>query len=256
MTAEIDFALDDLGPADLASEQAERVLWLGDLTVLAEHHTAPHASHSYVVAHDTSATWGVPGAPQIVAIKVARDFSLGTFTLESEYHASVQFAQAWLIERGCPPEKITLAEGDFVEAADEQTLRVQQMIREGGRRWDVIDTWTRDSAPCENWTLVRDSGAAVDPVRVFLEVVDEKALTYTVREGAFPDEDTARHWLENRSTPLPPAPDEQPDATAVRARAALSRSAGYAGPRVACGLDTLPAASPLPVQQPGSGRSL
>jgi hypothetical protein len=254
VTAELDFALDDLDPADLNSEQAESVLWVGDLTVLAEHHTAPHRSHSYFVAHDASVTWGVPGAPQIAAIKVARDLSLGTFTLESEYHASVPFAQAWLIERGCPPEKIALAEGDFVEAADEQTLRVQQMIREGGQRYDVIDTWTWDFDPCENWTLVRDRGAAVDPVRVFLEVVDEKALTYTVREGAFADEDAARDWLEERSTPLPPAPEGHLGADALRARVALARSAG--APRATvCGLDTLPLPSTSAVQQPGPGRS-
>ncbi|MEE4543638.1 glycosyl hydrolase [Streptomyces sp. V4-01] len=254
MTAELDFALDDLDPADLGSEQAESLLWVGDLTVLAEHHTAPHRSHSYVVAHDTSATWGVPGSPQIAAIKVARDFNLGTFTLESEYHASVPFAQAWLIERGCPPEKIALAESDFVAPADEQTLRVQQMIRDGGQRYYVIDTWTSDFDPCENWTLARDSGAAVDPVRVFLEVVDEKALTYTVREGAFLDEDAARDWLEDRSTPLPPAPEAHLDADALRTRVALARSTGTPH-ATACGLDTLPLPSTSAVQQPSPGRS-
>ncbi|MFC4035171.1 glycosyl hydrolase [Streptomyces polygonati] len=258
MTADLDFALDDLEPADLDSEQAESLLWAGDLTVLAEHHTAPHRSHSYVVAHDTSATWGVPGAPQVAAIKVARDFGLGTFTLESEYHASVPFAQAWLIERGCPPEKIALAEGDFVEAADEQTVRVQQMIRDGGQRYDVIDTWTWDDNPCENWTLARDSAAAEKPVRVFLEVVDPATHTYTVREGAFPDEDTARDWLEDRSTPLPPAPDDHLAADALRASVALARSTGHAGSVTACGLDRIPAPAPstVSVQRPGPGRSL
>lgn len=255
MTAELDLALDGLVPADLHSEQTESVLWVGDLKVLAAHHTAPHGSHSYVVAHDTSATWGVPGAPQPVSIKVARNFRLGTFTLESEYHAGLPFAQAWLIERGCPPDKIALAEGGFVEAADEQTLRVEQAIREGGQRYEVLDTWTRDDATCENWTLVRDSGAADNPVRVFLEVVDPAARTYTVREGAFPDEGTARQWLEDRGTPLPQPPEDHRDADGVRTRVALARSTR--APRTtACGLDTLPAPFTSAVQQPGPGRSL
>lgn len=249
MTAEPDFALDDLD-----SEQAESLLWAGDLKVLAKYHTAPHGSHSYVVAHDTSATWGVPGAPQVAAIKVARNLSLGTFTMESEYHASVPFAQAWLIERGCPPERIALVEGDFAEAADEQSLRVQQMIRDGGQRYDVIDTWTWDNDPCENWTLVRDSSAAEKPVRVFLEVVDPETATYTVREGGFPDEDTARDWLEDRSSPLPQAPEDHLDADAVRTRVALARSTG-APHTTACGLDTLPAPSTSTAQRPGPGRS-
>lgn len=254
MTAELDFGLEYLDPADFASEQAESVLWVGDLKVLAEHHTAPNGSHSYVVAHDTSATYGVPGEPQVAAIKVSRNLSLGTFTLEGEYHACVPFAQAWLIERGCPPEQISMIDGDFVQPADEQTLRVQQKIRDSGQRYDVVDTWTSDYDPCENWTLVHDRSAAENPVRVFLEVVDDQMLTYTAREGAFPDEDTARHWLEDRSTPLPQPPDDRPDADALRTRVALARSTG--SPRAtACGLDTLPAPSTNTVQQPGPGRS-
>ena len=72
VTTELDFRLDDLEPADPVSELAESGLWAGDLTVLAEHHT-PDGSHSYVVAHDGSVTWGVPGSPQLVAITIARD---------------------------------------------------------------------------------------------------------------------------------------------------------------------------------------
>ncbi|WP_435178589.1 glycosyl hydrolase [Actinacidiphila sp. bgisy145] len=254
MTAALDLALDDLDPADIDSAQAASVLWVGDLTVLAEHHTAPHGSHSYVVAHDASVTWGIPGAPQLVAIKVARNLNLRTFTLESECHASLPFAQAWLIERGCPPEKIAVPDSDFVEAADEQTLRIQQMIRDGGQRYDVIDTCTSDDGPCEIWTLANDTLATAAPVRVFLEVIDPDTRTYTPREGAFPDEDTARHWLEDRSTPLPQAPQASPAAHARRERVALARSSGT--PRAAaCGLDTLPAAPADTTQQPAPRRS-
>lgn len=254
MTAELDFALDDLAPADLGSEQAESLLWVSDLTVLAEHHTAPHGSHSYVVAHDTSATWGVPGAPQVAAIKVARDFSLGTFTLESDYHASVPFAQAWLIERGCPPEQITVPDGMFIEPADDLTRRTEQKIREAGQRYEALDSYTRDHGPYESWTLVRDRAATQDPVRVFVEHHGQQGA-YTLREGAFPDEDTARNWLEDRGTPLPQAPEDHLDADALRARAALARSAG--APRATvCGLDTLPTPSTSAVQQPGPRRSL
>jgi hypothetical protein len=254
VTAGLDFALDDLDPADLDSEQAESVLRVGDLTVLAEHHTAPYRSHSYVVAHDTSATWGLPGAPQVVSIKIGRDFSLGTFTLESQYHASVPFAQAWLIERGCPSQRIGMVEGDFVRPADDQTLQVQQKIRDSRQRYDVIETWTSDFDPCENWTLVNDALAVDFPVRVFLEEVDEKAHTYTVREGAFPDKDTARDWLYDRSAPLPQAPDEHLDADALRKHVALARTTS--APRAtACGLDALPAPSTTAMHKPGPGRT-
>lgn len=72
MSNELDFHLDDFEPADADSEYAEQRFWSGDLTVLAEHHTTPNGSHSYVVAHDGAVTWGAPGEPQVAAIKVAR----------------------------------------------------------------------------------------------------------------------------------------------------------------------------------------
>ncbi|MFA3842619.1 hypothetical protein [Streptomyces aureus] len=82
MPVGLDFRLDDFEPADADSEYAKQRMWSGDLTVLAQHHTALNCSHSYVVAHDGSVAWGVPGEPQIVAIKVARDLSQSTFTFE------------------------------------------------------------------------------------------------------------------------------------------------------------------------------
>ena len=253
MTAEPDFALDGLDPADLASEQAESVLWAGDLHVLAEHHT-PDRSRSYVVAHDTSVTWGVPGSPQVAAITISRDLERGTFTLESEYHAGLPFAQAWLIERGCPPDRITVPDGMFIEPADDLTLRTEQKIRDAGPRYDVLDTYTRDYDPYESWTLARDTLATQDPIRLFLEQDNPEAFTYTLREGAFPDEDTAQTWLDNRDTPLPQAPEKHLDTADLRTRAALARSTG-APHATGCSLDTLPEPSNTTAPRPGSGRS-
>ncbi|MFF5962852.1 hypothetical protein ACFY64_03700 [Streptomyces collinus] len=111
MIAEPDFRLADFEPADAASELAESSIWAGDLTVLAEHHTTPEGTHSYLVAHDRSMTWGVPGDPALVAIKITRDLRERTFTFETANHASLAFAQNWLIEHGCPPKQIAQAKG-------------------------------------------------------------------------------------------------------------------------------------------------
>lgn len=253
MTAELDLGLDDFQPADTDSAQAEDGMWAGDLRVLAEHHTTPGESRSYVIAHDESATWGVPGSPQLVALTVTRDFDRRTFTLETATHASLPFAQAWLIERGCPPDKTALV-GDFMQAADDHTLRVEEKIRAAGQRYEVLETQTFDYDPCETWTMARDTLAAQDPIRVFLEEGNPKAFTYTLREGAFADEDAARGWLDDRSSPLPEPPESRGDAASLRVRSALTRSAGTTA--TACGLDTLPARSTATVQRPGSGRSL
>ncbi|MGW9131985.1 hypothetical protein [Streptomyces sp. NPDC055681] len=63
----LDFDLDDRSPVDDASEEAMETFWAGDLTVLSQHHTRPNGSHSFVLAHDRSVTWGIPGEPQLVA---------------------------------------------------------------------------------------------------------------------------------------------------------------------------------------------
>lgn len=255
MNNELDFHLDDFEPADADSEYAEQRFWAGDLTVLAEHHTTPNGSHSFVVAHDRSATWGVPGAPQIVAIKVARDLNQSTFTFESTYHSTVSFAQNWLIEHGCPPDRIAQVRGDFMKPTDDLTLWLDQQIRESGARYEVIDSWTSDFDPCETWTLTRDSSASQAPIRVFLEEGDHEAHTYTIREGAFADEAAARHWLDDRSSPLPQPPDYRGEAASRLARAALYRSAGASAIPKA-DPDTFHAPKAGTAQRPNQGRSL
>lgn len=252
MITELDFRLDGFEPADAVSERAESDLSLGDLTLLAEHHTAPNGSHSYIVAHDGSVTWGVPGEPQLVAVKIARNLADGTFTLESAHHAQAAFAQNWLAERGCPQEKL-IPNDDFLKPADDLTSEAERRVRESGERYQVLDTYTYDSEPCETWALVRDSSATEQPVRVFLEEADLDAGTYTVREGAFADVQSARAWLYERPGPLPEPPANH--ATAERrARAALSRSAGTPQSPKAGAQDS--AAMPLSANQPTRGRTL
>jgi hypothetical protein len=221
-----DFRLEGFEPADADADYAEQRFWSGDLTVLAEHHTNLNGSHSFVVAHDGSATWGVPGEPQPAAIKVTRDLSLNTFTFESDYHATVSFAQNWLIERGCPPEEIAQVGEDFMKPADDLTIRVEQQIRTSGDRYEVLDSQNSDYDPCETWTLTRDSSTAQAPIRLFLEEGDHDAHTYTMREGAFADTVAARHWLDDRSSPLPQPPEYRGEATALQIRAALTLSTG------------------------------
>ncbi|MGW7710965.1 glycosyl hydrolase [Streptomyces sp. NPDC054771] len=255
MSNEVDFRLDGLVPADAVSEYAERQFWGGGFTVLAEHHTVRDGSHSFVVAHDGSVTWGVPGEPQICAIKVARDLDQNTFTCESAYHSTVSLAQNWLIERGCPPEQISQVGHDFMQPADALTAQVEQKLRTSADRYRVLDSYTSDFDPCETWTLTRDSIAAEAPIRVFLEEGNFDAHAYTMREGAFADVGAALHWLDERNSPLPLPPENRDEAATLRTRAALTRSAGTAAPPKA-GLDahhTPPAGT---TQRPNHGRSM
>ncbi|MGW2269665.1 glycosyl hydrolase [Streptomyces yangpuensis] len=261
MNDRFDFAfdLDELAPADAASEEAVERFWSGDLMALSHHHTTPNGSRSFVVAHDQSATWEVPGAAQVMAIAVARDLTRFTFTLETSRHATVSFAQAWLAERGCPPEKIAKIRDGLMKPADDLTVWVERQIRESGTRYKVLDNHTSDSDPCETWTLARDSSAAQEPVRLFHEEWNHDAGTYTMREGAFDDVRADRAWLDDRSGPLPEPPEySDHNGAVVRARIAriaLARSAGAsATPKASLDATRTPPAGP--VQHPVQGRLL
>ncbi|MFC9734885.1 glycosyl hydrolase [Streptomyces roseolus] len=253
---DFDFDLDELAPADPASADAVERFWSGDLRALSQHHTTPNGSHSFVVAHDQSVTWGVPGEPQIMAIAVARDLSRFTFTLETSYHATVSFAQAWLVERGCPPEKIAKIRDGLLEPADDLTLQVERQIRGSGTRYEVLDTHTSDFDPSETWTLTRDTQPSEAPIRVFHKTWDHAAGTYTMREGAFADEDAAHAWLDDRDGPLPEPPEYRyADGAVLRARAALSRSADTpAIPKAGVDAPRTPPAAPG--RRPAQGRLL
>ncbi|WP_432061492.1 glycosyl hydrolase [Streptomyces sp. S1] len=256
---DFDFDLDELAPADDASAEAVERFWSGDLTAVTKHHITPDRSRGFVVAHDRSVTWGAPGAPQVMAIAVERDLQQFTFTLETSYHATVPFAQNWLAERGCPPERIAQITKGYAKANDDLTIQVERQIRESGARYEVFDTYTSDSAPSETWTLARDSQADQVPVRVFLEEWNYDAGTYTMREAAFADVDAARSWLEDRSGPFPEPPEYSNGNSAVlqarTARAALARSAG-AGATPKAGPDVIRTPVPVPVRRPAQGRPL
>ncbi|GHI44860.1 MULTISPECIES: glycosyl hydrolase [Streptomyces] len=216
----LDFGLDDLSPVDDDSEEAMEALRTGDLTVLSQHHTTPNGSHSFVLAHDRSVTWGIPGEPQLVAIAVARDLRQSTFTFETSHHATASFAQNWLAERGCPLERIALRGGDYIEPADDLTLQVEQQIQKSGTRYEVLDTYASDDNPSEAWTLVNDSQATQAPVRLFYEEWNHGAVV-----------------------------------RARIARIALSRSAGTS-PTPQTGLDAPRATAAVPVQRAVQGRLL
>ncbi|MCC9707114.1 glycosyl hydrolase [Streptomyces sp. MNU76] len=221
------FRLDGLTPADESSAEAEGDIELWDdlFSALAEHHT-PDGKQSFFVIHDGSATWGIPGAPQLIALHVTRDLTARTFRIEQADHPTVPFAQLWLAGRGCPPDALQLPEDQHVEPADALTVRIEGQIRHSGARYEIKDHYTHDSVPYETWVMVRDSdpSAADLPVRIFLEEADLDAFTYTLREGAFRDGTSASQWLFDRDTPLP-EPSEHLISADRRTRAALARSA-------------------------------
>ncbi|MFF8990859.1 glycosyl hydrolase [Streptomyces sp. NPDC014983] len=218
--------LDGLTPADESSAEAEGdiALWDALFGTLAEHHT-PDGKHSFFVIHDGSATWGIPGAPQFIALHISRDLTARTVRIEQANQPTVPFAQLWLAGRGCPPDAVQLPDEAHSEPADALTTHIERQIRHSGDRYEIKDHYTHDSEPYETWVMVRDSDprAADLPMRIFLEEADLDAFTYTLREGAFRDGTSANQWLFDRETPLPEPPEHLVSADR-RTRAALARS--------------------------------
>ncbi|MFF4520524.1 glycosyl hydrolase [Streptomyces bluensis] len=226
MSSTPNFRLDGLAPADESSAEAEGDIGLWDdlFSALAAHHT-PDGKQSFLVIHDGSATWGIPGAPQFIALHITRDLATRTFRIEQADRPTVPFAQLWLAGRGCPPDAIQLPKDQHIEPADALTTRIECQIRHSGARYEIKDHYTHDSVPCETWVMVRDSdpSAANLPVRIFLEATDLDVFTYTLREGAFRDGTRANQWLFDRDTPLPEPPEHVTSADRLT-RVALARS--------------------------------
>jgi hypothetical protein len=223
MNGDVRFALDGLWPADPPSLYDRRQVWEGDLSVLAEYHETDGDGRktSYLLAHDTSVAWSVPGQPQIASLAIRRDPQAGLYQFGLERHSLAPLGQAWLIARGCPRDPILrLAEG-LPKPADDGTRAVEARLLSAADDLRIRDCWTDDA---ETWVLAHDQGAAVLPARVFLEIPDLDGGTYRLTEGAFATAEAAQDWLRGDRTealPIPPGPAF----TDRRTRAASARSA-------------------------------
>lgn len=175
-----------------------------EYTLLASHH---EGDSSFAVLFDSSATWGIPGTADLLAVHVARNQMWRTFDFDRARLPMVALAQQWLVARGCPPEAIVLQPERATQPADQQSTALETRLRTMPGRYTLLDHYTDDSGPFESWAMLRDTHpeSAGTPVRVFIESADINAGTYTLREGAFTDEDAAQEWLDERPGPLPPA---------------------------------------------------
>ncbi|MEV7121192.1 glycosyl hydrolase [Kitasatospora griseola] len=242
-----DFRLDGLEPADEQTANTYDCTWIHDYQTISQHDAG---ERSFIVAFNPTATWDVPNMPNIVSFDVVRDSKQATFSMHSFEHATLAFAQNWLINRGCPADALAPI-ADVPKPADELTVRVEDRIRHSGERLEVTERQVIDGDDVEGWSIAVDRHGKDLPVRLFLETLQPDQYTYTVREGAFADHAAADAWLENRSTPLPEAPEYHLNTEALRTSVALSRTASLPP------ASTVPSAPATPVSSPQPwGRSL
>ncbi|WP_224274305.1 glycosyl hydrolase [Streptomyces sp. LS1784] len=245
-----DFRLDNLEPADEHTAELYESTWVSDFKTISQHDVG---DHSFIIAFDASATWGYPNMPNIASFDLVRDSSQATFSMHRSKHATFAFAQNWLVNRDCPPDVLAPII-DVPKPADELTVHVEDRIRRSGEGLAVVDYQVIDGSDVEGWSIAVDRQDKELPVRLFLETLQPDQYTYTVREGAFANHAAAEKWLEQRSTPLPDAPEYRLNAAALRTRAALARStASSAAVTAADVLAAAPAAAAA--ARPGRGRS-
>ncbi|MFJ8442844.1 glycosyl hydrolase [Kitasatospora griseola] len=244
----LDFRLDGLEPADEQSANTYDCSWVHGYQTISRHDVG---ERSYIVAFDPAVTWGIPNMPNLVSFDVVRDSRQATFSMHSFEHVTLAFAQNWLVNRGCPPDALAPII-DAPKPADELTVRTEDRIRHSGGRLEVVERQAIDWGDLEGWSIAVDRQDEDLPVRLFLETLQPDQHTYTLREGAFADHAAADAWLENRSAPLPEAPEYRLDAEALRTSAALSRTPS-AAPSTTPAFSAPAAAI---VAQPDRGRSL
>ncbi|MFD9817463.1 hypothetical protein [Streptomyces violascens] len=212
-TYEPDFRLDGY---DAVNDRVSEQFWQhidahqSDFTVLADHHSED-AEHSFYVMHDRSATWGIPGEPQIVALHLKRDVGARTFGFDHKVLPLPAMAQSWLIARGCPEGEILLPQGLGTTPADQATRALETRLRSDGNHFALLTSYTDDtSTPMQTTVMLRaiDERAPL-PFRVLLEAADTTAWTHTLREGGFATFEAATQWWEahwsGEQVPLPTA---------------------------------------------------
>lgn len=206
----VDFGLDGFGADKRVCRDFQRqVGWCEtELVPLAEHHTG--TGESFYVLFDRSATYGIPGMPQLVALHLCRDQDKHTFYYEKAALPLAAMAQSWLIHRGCPPDAIGLNSEMGPPPADETTRALEQRLARDGDHYAMGFSYTSDDID-DMVTVVALRALhqrAPSPFRVVVEEVDTDTWKRTLREGGFATMDEALKWCDDRLTgeagPLPP----------------------------------------------------
>ncbi|MGW7303960.1 hypothetical protein ACWGI1_00090 [Streptomyces sp. NPDC054835] len=221
-----DYGLDDFEPAAPCHQDLLDLVETPVYKVLGEYRTGTDA---YFVLYDEGAPWGIPGAPQLRAVHVARDLRARTFKIDTTELPLVAMAESWLIARGCPNGVVDPA---CHRPADAITRALEARVRRDGDHFALLTSYSDDERDSpETVAMLRSLDPQARPeFRILLERYDEKSGTHTLREGGFASHEQAvawwTSWWQGDAPPLPaPAPSLR-QATAV-----APLPASPAGPR-------------------------
>lgn len=251
-----DFDLENWTPAndDVAETIEELCLDEADLRLVTAQIT-PDGREEFLALADSSAPYAHGGYPGLRAVHITRDSPTRTVRVECAGAASLAHAEGWLLDRGADPELLA-RDPDQLQPADPTTREIEKRTREAGNRLRVVDHYSDYDTHqgIETWILMHDEAIDIEmPFVVHIEQELPELGVYSVREGHFPDRDTAMGWIATREGPLPQAPDPRQIAL-PRAAAARSRTAMSAGPGPIAPAAVHPARNPVPFPPVGPGR--
>ncbi|WP_329309220.1 hypothetical protein [Streptomyces microflavus] len=203
------FRLEGYQPASvlIAAEFGDRIaIRETDMNTLAQHHT-PDGRQSFFILHDTSAMYGLPGEPQLVALHLTRDVEARTFTFASERLPLYVLAQSWLVQRHCPASAVSRPDDIGTDPADQMTVALERRFGDHSNQFSIVMSYSGEGYPTQETVVLLEAAdsAQPHPYRLLLESTDLRTYKHRMREGAFETADAALAWLDDRSTPMPKA---------------------------------------------------
>lgn len=160
-----------------------------------------------------------------LAVHVVRHPVSRLFSIDWHSAPTTALTVAWLLERGADEDLFRAPAGPEDAPADVTSAQIEDRVRRSGSRYTVVES--DDGDPVRSWVLLRDREPAASALPFLLQVRTELARGgFRLREGSFPDPQSAQQWLEEPNRPLPPPVLPDP----VVAAQPLSRTEAARGP--------------------------
>ncbi|MEY9958790.1 hypothetical protein [Streptacidiphilus sp. MAP5-52] len=164
--------------------------------------------------------------PRTLAVHVVRFPETLTFSIDWHSAPTPALTVAWLVDRGADAAQFRVDVGPEDAPADVTSAQIEERVRRSGSRYTVVEY--DDADPVRSWVLLHDREPAAAERPYLLQLRTELARGgFRVREGSFPDPQSAQQWLEEPGHPLPPPALPDP---VVSAHPALSRAQAARGP--------------------------
>ncbi|MEY9848458.1 hypothetical protein ABH940_005561 [Streptacidiphilus sp. BW17] len=231
----MDFAFPDWRPADPPSRHRQDLLLMdADRHSVLVRQAEEHEDFVLLAEPGPSAN-AYFEQPRTLAVHVVKFPETMTFSIDWHSAPTPALTVAWLLDRGADENQFRVDVGPEDAPADVTSAQIEERVRRSGSRYTVVEY--DDSDPVRSWVLLHDRESAAAARPYLLQLRTELARGgFRLREGSFPDPQSAQQWLEAPGgQPLPPPvlPDPVVSARPAFSRAQAARNPMPAGARTA-----------------------